>query len=107
MSYDEHLISQAGGDGTAKRVQLTIVTHDDIKDVQFTNVDMADVKRAIDILNGDTAPASRTKDFTERDLFAVIINPYTEPEKGYECWECGAAVINTTQHTTWHNKLLP
>ena len=56
---------------------------------------------------GGAGEPERTKDFTERELFAVMTNPYTEPEKGYECWECGAAVINTTTHTDWHNKLLP
>lgn len=43
--------------------------------------------------------------FTAKELFAVAINPYSDPEKGYECWECGAAVINVDKHVEFHNKV--
>jgi len=53
--YTEHLISQAGGDGTAEYVYLQVLKDKRTAptEIRFSNVDMADVKRAVDMLNGE------------------------------------------------------
>jgi hypothetical protein len=47
-----------------------------------------------------TSLATRTEDFTMKELFdhGGVVD---------ECLECGAKVLNYGQHVKWHNKLLP
>jgi len=124
-------------DGNAQQINITIVQAGDRKQlVEFTNVPMHRVHAAIAVLNGDyyESPADkgervaklaynamygkqgdihaytdtdsmRTKDFTEDELFPF--ESHIEKTSLYCCAECGAAVLNVVEHTSWHNKTLP
>lgn len=126
--YNEHLISQAGGDGDAQAV-IIIVQRDNEqwREIRFTNVPMHRIHAAIALLNGDTETAANTmqaqlernlkairdesvapgtKEFTVAELF-----PYkplnVDGDPCSICRECGSIVSNPGAHTRWHNKTLP
>lgn len=61
-SYDEMLISQAGGDGEHVNVRLIIRDESlNIIPVEYTNVPMHRVKLAMEILNADEVASPRVK----------------------------------------------
>jgi len=99
-SYDEHLISQAGGDGDGCHECSYQEPH---KHGFACN---SDCKTCTEWLAKEREPNTRTEDFTVDELFSA---PSIEWSTGVPepCSECGALVWVLETHVKWHNKLLP